>query len=101
MNNFETMSEALEAAEKAGYGGSFKLEGGKLCAIERGKAYTPDEVTVVNHHRFEGQSSGDDMSIVYLIECNDGTKGSVVDAFGAYSDAGLSAFFKKVSIDEG
>lgn len=100
MNNFDTMTEAIDAAKAAGYGGSFKMEHGKLHSLETDKTYTPDDVTVVNHHRFEGESSGGDMAIVYLIECRDGEKGSVVDAFGTYSDSEIAKFFKNASIDE-
>lgn len=100
VNKHETMTEVIRVADETGYGGSFKVENGKLCSLESGKAYSPDDVTVVDHHRFEGESSGGDMSIVYLIECSDGAKGSVVDAFGTYSDPDIAKFFKNVSIEE-
>ena len=36
------------------------------------------------------------MDVLYVIETEDGTKGLVIDGFGAYSDAALSEFFKEV-----
>ena len=38
------------------------------------------------------------MAIVYAIEIMDGTRGSLVDAFGAYSNPTVSAFLHDVPI---
>jgi hypothetical protein len=38
------------------------------------------------------------MAIVYAIESSDGTRGSLVDAFGAYSDPRVSGFLHDVPI---
>jgi hypothetical protein len=59
---------------------------------------TADEVTIRGCHRFEGASDPDDMAIVYAIESLDGTRGSLVDAFGVYSTAAVSAFLQPVPI---
>jgi hypothetical protein len=37
-------------------------------------------------YRFEGDSNPDDSSIVYAISSNTGLKGTLVDAYGAYSE---------------
>ena len=50
------------------------------------------------YQRFEGVSDPDDMAIVYGIESLDGTQGSLVDAFGTYSNATVSAFLQDVPI---
>lgn len=47
-------------------------------------------------HRFEGVSDPDHMSIVYAIEGQGGVRGTLVDAFGAYSDPRVSAFLDGV-----
>jgi hypothetical protein len=38
------------------------------------------------------------MAIVYAIESTDGTRGSLVDAFGAYPSPTVSAFLRDVPI---
>ena len=43
-------------------------------------------------------SDPDDMASVYAIESTDGTRGSLVDAFGAYSNRTVSAFLHDVPI---
>lgn len=100
MNQFSTLSEALDAARKDGYTASFKIDGDRLRCLETDRMYGPADMTIVNHHRFEGVSNPDDMSVLYLLECSDGTKGAIVDAYGTYAAAGLDEFIKKVPLDE-
>jgi hypothetical protein len=54
----------------------------------------------VEHHRFEGVSDPDDLSVVYAREANDGTRGALTDAYGTYVNPHLSAFLKKVPMKE-
>jgi hypothetical protein len=35
------------------------------------------------------------MSVLYAVETNDGTKGTILDAYGTYADANLGEFLKK------
>ena len=49
-------------------------------------------------HRFEGESDPDDMSVVYAIESQDGTRGVLVDAFGTYADPHVAEILKQVPI---
>ena len=66
-----------------------------------GKTFKADELTIVEHYRFEGASDPDDMSVVYAIESNDGLKGIVADAFGLYANPNLGGVLEKVKIREG
>ena len=68
--------------------------------MDSGKAFRPEELTIVEHHRFEGASDPDDLSIVYGIESQDGTRGVLVDAYGIYANPELSGFLKKVKMRE-
>jgi len=43
-------------------------------------------VRVTNFYRFEGITDPADMAVLYLIETADGAKGTLVDAYGTYSD---------------
>ena len=59
------------------------------------KSYAPDEVTIVDFYRFEGESNPDDMSILYAIEANDGVRGTISSAYGTYGDTDTMEFLKK------
>jgi hypothetical protein len=60
------------------------------------KTYAPEEVTIVDFYRFEGESNPDDMSILYAIETNDGVRGTISSAYGTYADSDTLEFFTKV-----
>ena len=83
-----------------GYDKNFKASEEGLCCIETSKVYSPKEILVVNFYRFEGISDPSDNSILYAIEATDGIKGTLVDAYGAYSDANVEKFMKQVTIEE-
>jgi len=81
---------------KQGYDTEFQIVEEGLKSLKTKKVYQPEELTIVNHHRFEGITNPDDMAILYVIETKDGQKGTIVDAYGLYSDDDLGAFMKKV-----
>lgn len=82
--------------EEKGYTDQFQGTEEGLKDIETGKTYSPQEVQIPDFFRFEGISDPDDMSILYLIETNDGRKGTLVDAYGIYSDANVASFMVEV-----
>lgn len=79
-----------------GYTDDFKMTPSGLQSLKTENIYNPDDINVINFFRFEGQSDPDDNTIMYVIETNDGVKGTIVDAYGAYADVQLSEFMNKV-----
>src|ERR1700750_2143781 len=79
-----------------GYTEDFKITDEGLESLHEHKNYTPEQIQVVNFFRFEGESDPDDNAILYVIETNDGIKGTLLDAYGVYNDAQLSQFMKEV-----
>jgi hypothetical protein len=81
-----------------GFTQDFTVTDGRLHTIstESPKSYGPEDVTIVDFYRFEGESDPDDMSILYAIECADGVRGTISNAFGTYADADTDDFLKKV-----
>lgn len=95
MTDLEKVQENLE---KYGYTEQFRVEKGKLVGMESKKKYKPADVKAVNFYRFEGISDPDDMSILYAIETCDGSKGTLTDAYGRYSDEETGDFMKQVEV---
>ena len=60
------------------------------------KIYGPDEVRIIDFFRFEGESDPADAAILYVIETCDGDKGTLIDAYGTYSDEDINKFLLKV-----
>lgn len=92
------VQKVQDKLEKYGYTEQFRVEKDKLVGIQNKKSYKAKEVKAVNFYRFEGITDPDDMSILYAIETSDGTKGTLTDAYGRYSDEATGEFMKQVEI---
>jgi hypothetical protein len=92
----KTLVDCHNKTMEEGYKEDFVMEDDQLKCVSTEKKYDPTEVSIINFFRFEGQNDPDDSSIMYVIETNDGKKGTVIDAYGAYADPDISAFFTAV-----
>lgn len=100
-NRFATLGEALEALKGQGYDESFIIDDHGMHGMENRDRIKPEDVTIVQYHRFEGASNPDDMSVVYAIETADGRKGTLVDAYGTYTNPEVDRFVKSAKLKEG
>ena len=96
MESYTTMTEAIEGLKNRGFSANFEFIDKKLQAMESGHRFVADELTIMEHHRFEGITNPADESIVYAIESKDGTRGILVDAYGTYADPAISAFVRNI-----
>lgn len=86
----------MDKAFDNGYTANFSVYEHLLHHPESGKSYQAEQVHVVDFYRFEGVSDPEDNSILYIIETNDGRKGTLADAFGVYADPDVGEFFLAV-----
>lgn len=100
LKGYKTLSEAVEGLRKRGFTANFELLNQTFQGVNSGQAFTAGELTIVEHHRVEGASDPDDMSVLYAIEANDGTRGTIADAFGPQANPDLGAFLKNVKMHE-
>jgi len=98
--NMTDLEKCMNKLEAEGFTDQYKVENGKLHDLTNKKKYKPNEVKAVNFYRFEGISNPDDMSILYAIETSDGRKGTLVDAYGYYSDDETGAFINQIEINK-
>ena len=91
-----TLTERLNKAVKDGYTDSLKVTKQGLYSDTKDKTYGPDQVRIIDFFRFEGQSDPADNAIMYVIETTDGSKGTLVDAYGAYADEHMNKFMNDV-----
>ena len=94
-----SLTRTIDELGRAGFVEHFGMSGDGLRSFTSGRRYRAGEVVIREFHRFEGVSDPDDMAIVYALESVNGTRGTLVDAFGAYSDPAVSAFMEKVRFD--
>ncbi|MBN8547867.1 MAG: hypothetical protein J0M12_00985 [Deltaproteobacteria bacterium] len=91
-----TVVELLSKLSESGCNSSFVFHNGALRCPETGARYGKEELEIQAIHRFEGESNPNDLTIVYVIRANDGTRGVFVDAFGPQGDAKASEFLQQV-----
>lgn len=92
------MQTLLDKLDNEGFTDQYKVENGKLHCLTNDRYYEAKDVHAINFYRFEGPSDPDDMSICYVIETTDGRKGTLIDAYGVYSDNAMGEFMQSVEI---
>lgn len=96
MPYMKSLATCLNGMITEGYAEDFKVTDQGLESLNHHNHYKAEEIQIVNFFRFEGESDPDDNAILYVIETNDGTKGTLVDAYGVYNDAKVTRFMKDV-----
>jgi hypothetical protein len=92
----KTLSEAMESLVRRGFTEHFGVRGDQLRGFESGTTFGSRDVIIREYDRFEGVSDPDDMAILYALESSSGVRGTLVDAFGVYSNPAISAYLKRV-----
>jgi len=91
-----TLTSCLNKAVKDGYRDNLKITKQGLYSSIKDKHYCPQDVKIIDFFRFEGASDPADNSIMYVIETEDGVKGTLVDAYGTYADETINKFMTEV-----
>lgn len=96
VTSVETLVEAIAYLNQQGYKKEFIALAEGLKDLESKEVYPPDKISIEKVFRFEGYSDIDDMSVLYAITCDDGTKGWIADAYGTYANPDLSDLLMKM-----
>jgi hypothetical protein len=93
---YGTMAQGVEGLRQRGFTADFIIskESGRMTAGEQ--SFDSSELTIVEHHRFEGMSDPDDASVLYALEGPNGLKGLLVDAYGTYANPQIGAALKQI-----
>jgi len=83
MENYDTLSIAVDALTKEGFIEDFKAEENCIKALYSKKEFQPEDLTIVKSFRFEGMTNPDDESELFAIVAIDGTKGTLVMSYSA------------------
>lgn len=99
MHTYDTLVDALNDLKKRGYTTDFNLAFDQLKCISTGACLAPSQFEITDFYRFEGMTNPDDSSIVYAIEAIDGgMKGTLVSAYGVYSDPVSDDMLQKLKV---
>jgi len=99
-NTYSTMTEAMQGLRRRGFIANFEFLKNSFRDVDSKRAFKAEDLTIVEHHRFEGASDPEDMSVLYAIESTDGIRGVIADAFGVYANPELGSFLKNVKMHE-
>jgi len=98
-NPYESLSFAIEDLRKKGFTKDFNQKEEYLECKQDNQQYAPNQFVITHVYRFEGMSDPGDNSVLYGIEAGDGTKGQLVDAYGAYADSLSPKMIEKFRIE--
>jgi hypothetical protein len=101
MPAYDTVTEALDALKLRGFTTDFNLAFDKLRCEKTGICLSPADFEIMEHYRFEGDSNPSDEEVVYVIASKDGKiKGTLVSAFGIYSEVVDDVLMKKLRVHQ-
>lgn len=90
MSISNTLSEKINELKNEGFIEDFDIKDDAIVNYKHKTSYNTDQVSILQHFRFEGETNPSDSSIIYVIETNDGKKGTLVDGYGRSSDMSMS-----------
>lgn len=87
MTRMETMTDAIARLTTEGFDDHFRVEEGKLVALEADRAFQPSELRIARELRFEGASNPSDEALLIALESESGdVRGTLCVAFGPEAD---------------
>ncbi|WP_018342330.1 hypothetical protein [Cytophaga aurantiaca] len=88
----KTLSACTKMLEEKGFNTQFLVSKEGIKSVASDRLYKPEQVSIVDFYRFEGNSDPEDNAIVYAIEAISGERGLLIDAYGSEADANISDF---------
>lgn len=99
MADVSTLAEAIEFVERLGYAHEFVPREDGLKDLVTGKVYRAEQLVIRDVYRFEGFTDPDDLSVLFVIEAEDGVRGWVSDAFGPYASPVLAVHLDRMKYE--
>lgn len=96
---YSSLSVAIKDLQREGFEEDFNLVDDGIESKHLKKQWKAGELDVVRYYRFEGMSSTDDNSILYVVETKDGHKGLLVDAYGVYDGQISQEMIDKLNVN--
>lgn len=97
-NEMSTLSQVMVVLKNKHNAKDFTFENQKVLSKETNESFEPGELVLEKAYRFEGDSSPDDMCVLYHLSATTGTNGMLIDAFGTYSNPKLADFVKNIPL---
>jgi hypothetical protein len=91
---------AIAMLARSGYTADFVAAGDDTLRVTgTNRLYAAHEARIRDYYRFEGTSDPDDMSVIYAVELDDGTRGTLIDAYGTYADPAVGLVVAQMRLE--
>lgn len=98
MNNEFAKNEIdyIRRYEAEGFTDQYRIIDNQLENLNSKRRYQPEDVTILKEHRYEGMSNPSDLSLLYVIKTQDGSKGTMLASYGADGNDSIHEFMNAV-----
>ncbi|MEM9921702.1 MAG: hypothetical protein AAF990_26605 [Bacteroidota bacterium] len=99
LNKYTNLVQAINAFRSQGfiYNFYYKEKVGLICQ-ENNRTYAQHQLKINEYHRFGSSRYPQNMSILFVIECSDGLKGTITSSYNDYMDGKLATFLSNVKV---
>lgn len=97
MKSYKNLIEAINDLRKRGYEEDLEIKDGKVNSVSSNFELHPEQFTIDEVYRFEGETNPDDSSVIYAISSQQGKNGILVDAYGTYAENMTSDLASKLN----
>ena len=98
MKSYDTLTEAMADLKARGFDLDFNLRETQIECTTTGRKLSPAEFEITEVYRFEGNTDPGDELVLYAIESKDGLKGTLMNAYGAYSNTVSNDLIRKLTV---
>ena len=101
MHVYENLVDALKDLKQRGFTTDFNIAFDMIECKHTGICLSPAQFEIVEHYRFEGDTNPSDSSVIYAVQSQDGSiRGTLISAYGMYSDAVSEHMIQKLQVHE-
>src|SRR5687767_5622403 len=90
-----TLRACRARMSQEGYNDDFRATTAGIRSMQADTVYRVEDVRVITSYRFEGLSNPSDHAVMYVIETNDGRKGTLVDLYGTHTHPSVARLLAK------
>lgn len=98
LQKYIDLEGAVERLSERGYIANFKLIGNKMKCMDPISYFGPKDIQIIEFHRFESYDQEVASSLVFALECVNGTKGILISKYDRDVDMELISFMNQVKM---
>lgn len=97
LSHLESIKEAKRQLKRKGYDDVFKLINNRMYSIKKNITYHPEDMYILEIHRF-GKIYGANKDIsIFAVLCNDGNKGLIISSYDVSFSQDLIKFIDQIN----